>query len=96
MTSTAAFIACTTDTDLIKRVQAAAQMAGVANGDQWALANLTAICLHQGTEGAIVDAYAYARDVRNAHVTATPPLPGVNPGAVTDAMLAEAVTALRP
>jgi hypothetical protein len=96
VTSTASFIACTTDPDLVRRLQASAQMAGVPNADAWVLANLPALCLHAGPAGVIVDAYAYARDVRDQHVAATPPPPGVNPAAVTDAMLAESVDALRP
>lgn len=96
MTSTADFIAATTDTDLAARVRAAAQMAGVSNAEAWAAANLPAICMFATTAGPIVDAYAYARNVRDQYMAATPPPPGVNPGAVTDAMLIEAVAALRP
>lgn len=94
MTSTAAFIACTSDADLIRRVQAVAQMAGVSNAESWATANLAAICLHAGAGGVIADSYAYALAVRDEHVAATPPPPGVNPAAVTDDMLNEAVNAL--
>lgn len=96
MTSTAAFIAATTDPDLIRRVQAAAQMAGVPNAPEWALANLARIMLHETSAGPVVDAYAYAHAVRDEHIAATPPPAGSNPAAVTDDMLAEAIEALRP
>jgi hypothetical protein len=96
MPSTSDFLAATTDPDLIRRIQAAAQIAGIANADQWAQANLVAVCLHDANGSTIVDVYAYASDVRRQYVAATPPPPGLNPGAVTDPQLTAAIEALRP
>jgi len=92
--STTDFLAATSDPDLIARIQAAAQLAGVPNAAQWALAHLDALCLHD--DAAIISAYAYAAAVRREHIDATPAPAGSNPGAVTDAMLTAAVEALRP
>jgi len=92
--STHDFLAATTDPDLLRRAQATAAMAGVTNPDAWAAANIASICLHN--DAAVVDAYAYAASIREQHLAATPPPVGINPGAVTDEMLASAVEALRP
>lgn len=90
----------TNDSDLRARLELAAAEAGIAPTDTasrqavWdQVIRIVTAPLADGTS--IVDAYAYADDVRRDALAKVPPAPGVNPAAVTDDMLREAVAALK-
>ncbi len=95
MASTAQHIAARSDADLLARFIAAAEMDGSLGTDDvssWVQRNLGALITApvDGTT-TVTDVYAYALDVRNTALAALPPLPGINPGAVTDIHLATAI-----
>lgn len=93
MATTAEHIAARSDGDLLARTIAAAEMMGVPNATQWVQAHMgILIGVEVSGEQTISDIYAYAMNVRNEQVAALPPLPGVNPGAVTDANLKDAIS----
>jgi len=92
MATTAQHIATRNDSDLLERVVAAAEQAGIPNATQWAQLNIGSLITIpvEGTQ-TISDVYSYAMEVRQNAVNALPPLPGINPGAVTDTHLAAAI-----
>lgn len=76
------------DGNLLNRLTAAAAAKGVDNPQQWVEQNRFKLVTYKvGEEQTISDVYAYAV------ATATPP-PGVNPSAVTDNYLLDAVDSL--
>ena len=76
----------------MERFVAAAEQAGVPDAQRWVefqIGQLVTIPV-EGTQ-TVADVYAYASETRQQQVAALPPLPGLNPGAVTDAHLAAAI-----
>lgn len=95
MASTAQHIAARGDSDLLARLIAVAEMNNIPSAPQWVQQNMgTLISLPIGEGQTIADVYAYAQETRQIEINALPPLPGLNPGAVTDAHMATAVTAM--
>lgn len=86
MTATLAqHIAARNDTDLLARVVAAAEQANVPNPQQWAEQHIGSIVAAElAGDTSIADVHAYA-------VSQMPPRPGLNPAAVTDDQIREAV-----
>lgn len=85
------------DLDLQQRFIAKAEMMGIPNAAQWVGSNITLLITEVVQEGQTIgDVYSYAREVRDTHIATTPPPPGKNLGAVTDAHLETAITALTP
>ena len=91
MASTADHIAARNDTDLLQRLVAAAEQAGIDGAQAWVEANRGRIIAAKITgDTTIADVHAYAV------ATYEPaPRPGENPAAVTDPQLAEAIQAVR-
>lgn len=92
MATLAEHIAARGDRDLMERVAAAAEKNGIPNARQWAEQNMGAI-VSTTLDGdtSVADVYAYAV----ATYEPTPP-PGLNPAAVTDPQIVEAVVANKP
>lgn len=97
MSTTAQHINAKSDQDLLERFVAAAEILGVPNAVGWVYENLSGLITAQvdGTQK-VSDVHAYASEVRASYVAATPPLPGKNLGAVTDAHLTTAIQSLLP
>lgn len=96
MATTTQHINARNDPDLLDRFIAAAEQADVADASRWVQANIGRL-VAQDVDGTqvIADVHAYAHDVREAHLAATPPRPGQNLGAVTDTHLVTAINAIR-
>lgn len=93
--TTAQHIAARNDTDLRNRLVAAAEQAHIPNAQNFVDQNLgTLVATEVDGQSTITTVHAYAADVRRQALEALPPLPGINPGAVTDAHLATAVSAV--
>ena len=76
----------TQDVDLRNRLAAAAALAGIDNPASWVAANIYRLAVAPLADGqTVASTYQYAADTRQ-------PSPGENPGAVTDANLAAAIT----
>ncbi|QCW22290.1 hypothetical protein SEA_LUNA18_22 [Microbacterium phage Luna18] len=94
--TTAQHIATKNDSDLLERLIAAAEQAHVDNPEQFVRNNLGQIIStpidEDGTTITTVHAYAVSQ-YQNA-LTALPPAPGLNPAAVTDPQLAQAIQAV--
>jgi hypothetical protein len=93
--TTAQHIAARDDKALTARLIAVAEQAQIPNPDGFVAANvgrLVSTEISASTTLTTVHAYA-AGQYQNA-VAALPPLPGLDPGAVTDAQLAAAVQAV--
>lgn len=89
MATLAEHIAARSDTDLLARITAAAEVAGIPAAAHWASTHAGQIVSTgvEGTDLATVHAYAVA--------TYEPvPRPGANPAAVTDAQIEAAVAAV--
>ncbi|WNM75067.1 hypothetical protein SEA_MORRIGAN_22 [Microbacterium phage Morrigan] len=91
--TTAQHIAAKNDNDLLERLIAAAEQAHVDNPEQFVRSNLGQIISTPISEDGttITTVYAYAASQYAAAVAGLPPAPGLNPAAVTDPQLAEAV-----
>ena len=94
MASTADHIAARNDTDLLQRLVAAAEQAGIDGAQAWVEANrggiIAADITVNGEQTTVTDVYAYKV------ATYTPqPRPGEDPAAVTDAHLSAAIQAVR-
>lgn len=91
MASSAQHIAARNDNDLVQRLIAMAEQAGIPNAQQWVESKrgaLVSVDLDETPEGvsSIADVHAYAV------ATYVPALrPGENPAVVTDAQLSEAI-----
>ena len=95
MATTAQHITARSDTDLLARLIAASEQAGISNAQQAVEQNLGLLIAAPVAEGqCIADVHAYATTVRQEALAAVPPAPGANPSAVTDAHLASAVATL--
>lgn len=95
MATTAQHIAARGDSDLLQRLIATAEMEGIPSAANWVQSNMGRL-ISTPVEGEqnIADVYAYAYETRQQQVSALPPLPGVNPGAVTDEHMKTAIQSL--
>ncbi|MFF7293234.1 hypothetical protein ACFY9N_11955 [Microbacterium sp. NPDC008134] len=85
------------DPDLLDRFIAAAEQAHVDDASRWVQANMGRLVTIDVADGqSVADVHAYAHDIREQHIAATPPRPGANLGAVTDAQLAAAIAVVLP
>lgn len=91
MATTADHIAARNDADLLARLIATAEAAGVENAQSWAETNRGRLVAADIGDTTIADVHAYAVATYNPT-----PRPGVNPAAVTDAQLKAAVDLLKP
>lgn len=92
MASTTQHIVARGDADLLQRLIAAAEQAGIPSADRWVQQNMGALISAPVQDAqTIADVHAYASAVRAQAVAALPPLPGADPAAVTDAHLAAAI-----
>jgi len=95
MATTSQHIATRNDPDLLERFVAAAEQAGITSARSWVEFNMGQLAtVKVDGEQTVADVYAYAMEVRQNAVNALPPLPGINPGAVTDAHLVSAISAV--
>lgn len=97
MPSTTEHIAARDDLDLQKRLIAAAEQLGFENAQGIVAAKLGALVSASvevgGQPTSVAAVHAYAADVRRIHLADDKALPpGLNPGAVTDEILAAAIT----
>jgi hypothetical protein len=93
--TTAQHIAARNDKDLEARLVAVAEQQQIPNSEQFVEANmgrLVSVPIEGNTT--ITAVHAYASAVYEGEVAALPPKPGVNPAAVTDSQLAQAVSAV--
>lgn len=95
MPSTAEHINARGDVDLQARLVAMAEMQDIPNPAGWVMANMPQL-ITQPVDGdqTITSVHAYASNARDTYIAATPPPPGMNPGAVLDAHLLTAITTL--
>lgn len=94
MASTAQHIEARSDPDLLARLVATAEQAGIPNASAWTQEHMGAlICTPVQDDQTIADVRAYAAAVREQAVAALPPAPGFDPAAVTDVHLRTAVDA---
>ena len=95
-TTTTQHIRAKSDIDLLQRFIAKAEMMGQDNPAGWVQNNLARL-ITQTAEGTqtVADVYAYADSVREEYIKNTPPAPGANLGAVTDAHMQSAIEAVR-
>jgi len=95
MASTAEHLVARSDPDLLQRLIATAEQAGIPSAQSWCEHNLgQLINADVGAGSTIATVHAYAAAVRQTAVDALPPLPGRDPAAVTDTHLRAAVDAL--
>lgn len=93
--TTAQHIAARDDQDLHARLIAVAEQHHIDNAEQFVQVNLgKLISTDLGGGSTITSVHAYASTVRQAAVDQLPPAPGLNPAAVTDEQLAQAVSAV--
>lgn len=93
--TTAQHIAARNDQDLADRLVAVAEQQQIPNAATFVEQNMGRL-VSAPIEGAttVTAVHAYASQVYQDAVAALPPKPGLNPAAVTDAQLADAVTAV--
>lgn len=101
MASTSEHIAARDDANLQRRLIAAAELAGVPEAATRVAAVLGSLVSQEivvnGERTSITAVHAYASAVRGEYLSDSRALlPGLNPGAVTDAHLAAAVQAVLP
>ena len=95
MATTAQHIAARNDADLLARLVAAAEMAGIPDAESKVRSQLGAlVAVEVGGGQTVADVHAYAALNRESAVAALPPPPGADPSAVTDDQLAVAVATL--
>ena len=92
--TTAQHIAARNDQDLRDRLVAVAEQAQVPNAASFVDQNLGKLVSADIGGTTVTAVHAYASQVYQDAVAALPPKPGLNPAAVTDAQLADAVTAV--
>lgn len=96
MATTAQHIAARDDRDLVERLVAAAEIAGIPRADVWVTNNVGRLIAADVADGqTVADVHAYADTVRTQALANVPPPPGLDPAAVTDTHLATAVTTVR-
>lgn len=93
--TTAQHIAARDDQDLMARLIASAEQAHIPNPESFVRQNVGRLISTEIVGGTTVTAvHAYASTVYAEALAALPPKPGLNPAAVTDNQLAEAVQAV--
>lgn len=93
--TTSQHISARDDKDLIDRLIAAAEQAHIPSPESFVRMNVGKLISAETTPGStITTVHAYASTVRQTALDLLPPLPGVNPAAVTDVQLAQAVRAV--
>lgn len=92
--TTAQHIAARADKDLEARLVASAEQAGIPQAETFVQLNMGILVATRLNEAGdtITATHAYASGVRQSALDALPPLPGINPAAVTDEQLASAVS----
>lgn len=92
--TTAQHIAARDDKDLRSRLVAAAEQAHIPNPEAFVEANVGLLISTEIAPGTtLTSVHAYASTVYGEAVAALPPKPGLNPAAVTDTQLAQAIHA---
>lgn len=95
MANTNQFISTKSDPDLLQRLIAAAEMKQIPDAAIWVQQNMALLISEDVQDGqTIADVYSYAKEVRDQHIATTPPAPGANLGAVTDAHMNTAIDAI--
>lgn len=89
--TTAQHIAARDDQDLKARLIAVAEQAGIPNAASFVEQNLGKLVSIDIGGTTLTAVHAYASQVYRDAVAALPPAPGLNPAAVTDAQLTDAV-----
>lgn len=93
--TTAQHIAARDDEDLVARLIATAEQAGIPNPDSFVRTNVGKIISTETVPGStITTVHAYASAVRQTAVDALPEVPGKDPAAVTDEQLTAAIQAV--
>ena len=93
--TTAQHIAARDDEDLLARLIATAEQAHIPQADSFVQQNLGKLISTEIDGGStLTSVHAYAKATYDAAVEALPPRPGINPAAVTDAQLTQAVEAV--
>lgn len=90
--TTAQHIAARNDADLRERLIAVAEQQQIPNAAGFVEQNLGRLVSADIGGTTLTAVHAYASQVYRDAVAALPPKPGLNPAAVTDAQLADAVT----
>lgn len=93
--TTAQHIAARDDVDLVARLVASAEQAHIPQPQSFVQANIgRLISTDIGNGSTITTVHAYASSVYESAVASLPPAPGINPAAVTDEQLTQAVNAV--
>jgi hypothetical protein len=93
--TTAQHMAARDDKDLLARLIAAAEQAHIPNPESFVRTNVGKLISTEIAGGATITAvHAYASTVYQDAVSQLPPAPGVNPAAVTDQQLTQAIQAV--
>lgn len=94
--TTSQYIAAREDRDLLERLIATAEQAGIRDPRSAVVSALPQLVLHPLQDGqTVASVHAYAADVRAQHLADSRALPpGLNPGAVTDDHLRAAIQAV--
>lgn len=96
VTTTAMHIAARSDSELLERLIAAAEMQGIPSAAGWVQQNIGTLIstpLNEA-EDTIASVFDYAKGQYEAAVAALPPKPGSNPAAVTDVYLGQVIAEL--
>ncbi|QGZ16728.1 hypothetical protein PBI_DEWDROP_81 [Microbacterium phage Dewdrop] len=97
MATTSEHIAARDDLDLQQRLIAAAEQLGVTNAQSAVVSNLgrlvaTSLPVDEESTTSLANVHAYAAETRRQHLSAPEAMPpGLNPAAVTDALLEQAL-----
>jgi hypothetical protein len=92
--TTAQHIAARNDSDLTARLVAVAEQAGIPDASGFVAQNAGKLVATDIGGTTVTAVHAYASAVYRDAVAALPPKPGLNPAAVTDEQLAQAVAAV--
>lgn len=92
--TTAQHIAARDDEDLVARLVASAEQAHIPNPDSFVRMNVGKLISADIGGTTVTTVHAYASLVYEEAVAALPPKPGLNPAAVTDDQLAQAIQAV--
>lgn len=93
--TTAQHIAARDDQDLVARLIAAAEQAHIDNPETFVRNNIgKLISTEIGQDTTITTVHAYASLIRESALAQLPPKPGLDPAAVTDQQLAQAIQAV--
>lgn len=92
--STAQHIAARDDDDLTQRLVAAAEQAHIPNAGSFVQQNAGTLISTDIGGTTLTAIHAYAKNVYDEAVSLLPPRPGLNPAAVTDEQLTQAIQAV--